>query len=611
MKTTLEQLRDLLAGTADDQAVEDIREDLCDPASSTSMFFAGMKVVAERPFAIDWADLAEGVEELEVESVEADAVHSSFMQEVTGSDDSALQQDKEKTRLEHARDLLSGRIHNPSQETPVKPSVAGHTEPLPKVEPVSEKGAGLSPSPLEAGKFENAPDEQLVAVFTKEQPSNVAEVLLRALLQVELEYRVQSKEAIELEHYQRRFPLHADLVSEIARRIEDILKGRPLAGTTEDEQASSPVTLPPPSPDGAAPAFSTVWGSSRYKPIAFHKAGGLGEVYKAYDEELSREVALKCIKVEHADNPRCQRDFLREAEITGRLEHPGVVPIYGLIQGPDGNPSYAMRFIEGESLKYAIHQFHAADKAKRDPGERAVAFRQLLNRFIAVCNTLAFAHNRGIIHCDLKPANIMLGKYGETLVVDWGLACPFTRTEGERASGEETRIPTPKDRETPDATKRGDIKATLSYMSPEQAEGRWDVVGPASDIYSLGATLYELLTGVAPMRGGDYFEVLSKARRASFSPPRSIKFDIAKPLEAICLKAMKLDRADRYQTADLMGKDLELWLADEPVSAYREPWYLRLRRLSRRHRTLVASLVSSVLDVCFLRSGAANSLLLP
>ena len=109
------------------------------------------------------------------------------------------------------------------------------------------------------------------------------------------------------------------------------------------------------------------------------------------------------------------------------------MPIYGLVQGPDGNPSYAMRFIEGESLKDAIQQFHDADKVPRDPGERAVALRQLLNRFIAVCNTLAFAHNRGIIHRDLKPGNIMLGKYGETLV-DWGWPdrCPHRQRTRER-----------------------------------------------------------------------------------------------------------------------------------------------------------------------------------
>src|SRR5262249_55724742 len=154
---------------------------------------------------------------------------------------------------------------------------------------------------------------------------------------------------------------------------------------------------------------------------------------------------------------------------TGKLQHPGVVPIYGLVQGPDGNPSYAMRFIEGESLKDVIHHFHKTDKKPRDPGERAVALRQLLNRFIAVCNTIAFAHNRGIIHQDPKPANIMLGKYGETLVVVWDRARSSARTESQRASGEDPLMPPPKDGAAHDATRMGSTKGTPAYMSPEQA----------------------------------------------------------------------------------------------------------------------------------------------
>jgi serine/threonine-protein kinase len=431
--------------------------------------------------------------------------------------------------------------------------------------------------------------------YVEESPAPARAALLREIIPLDIEYRKRQGETPTTEEYLDRFPY---LSTEEFRDRPGSAVPRPVGppvDSTEDEKEPSLPTLPPSTSESAAPAFWTAPGPSRYTREKFHKGGGLGDVYKAYDEELRREVALKRIKEEHADNPRCQRDFLREAEITGKLEHPGVVPIYGLVQGPDGNPSYAMRFIEGESLKDAIHKFHEADKAKRDPGERAVALRQLLNRFIAVCNTLAFAHNRGIIHRDLKPANIMLGKYGETLVVDWGLARPFARTESERASGEDTLIPAPKDVQVPDATRPGDIKGTLSYMSPEQAEGRWDLVGPASDIYSLGATLYELLTGVAPVRGGDYREVLSKAQRADFPHPRSIKSDIAKPLEAICLKAMNLDRADRYPTADLIGKDLELWLADEPVTAHKEPWFERARRLRRRHKPLAASLAVALL----------------
>jgi serine/threonine protein kinase len=133
-------------------------------------------------------------------------------------------------------------------------------------------------------------------------------------------------------------------------------------------------------------------------------------------------VALKEIQERYADDPPSRARFLLEAEVTGGLEHPGVVPVYGLGVYPDGRPFYAMRLIKGDSLKEAIKRFHAADGSGRDPGERRLALRGLLRRFIDVCNAVAYAHSRGVLHRDLKPGNVMLGPYGETLVVDWGLA---------------------------------------------------------------------------------------------------------------------------------------------------------------------------------------------
>jgi hypothetical protein len=152
----------------------------------------------------------------------------------------------------------------------------------------------------------------------------------------------------------------------------------------------------------------------RYQIVRPHDKGGIGEVFVALDQELNRQVALKEIQEQHASDPRNLGRFVREAEITGGLEHPGIVPVYGLGQYADGRPFYAMRFIQGETLKHAIDKFHA--------GELAVTLRGLLTRFVAECNTIAYAHSRSVIHRDLKPSNIMLGKYGETLVVDWGMA---------------------------------------------------------------------------------------------------------------------------------------------------------------------------------------------
>ena len=159
----------------------------------------------------------------------------------------------------------------------------------------------------------------------------------------------------------------------------------------------------------------------RFRVLRPHAKGGLGEVLLAEDNELHREVALKQIQSRYADDADSRARFVLEAEVTGGLEHPGIVPVYGLGTYADGRPFYAMRFIHGDSLKDAINEFYDP-AAARDPGERTLAWRQLLGHFIAVCNAIEYAHSRGILHRDLKPANIMLGKFGETLVVDWGLA---------------------------------------------------------------------------------------------------------------------------------------------------------------------------------------------
>ena len=133
--------------------------------------------------------------------------------------------------------------------------------------------------------------------------------------------------------------------------------------------------------------------------------------------------------------------FLLEAEITGGLEHPGIVPVYGLGAYADGRPYYAMRFIKGDSLKEAIDRFHADDSLKTDPGRRSLELRKLLRRFTDVCNAIDYAHSRGVLHRDIKPGNIIVGKHGETLVVDWGLAKAVGRAEPGVDAGERTLVP--------------------------------------------------------------------------------------------------------------------------------------------------------------------------
>jgi WD40 repeat protein len=310
-------------------------------------------------------------------------------------------------------------------------------------------------------------------------------------------------------------------------------------------------------------------------------------VFVALDQELHREVALKEIRDEYAADPESQQRFVREAGITGGLEHPGVVPVYSLGRHADGRPYYAMRFIQGDTLQDALRQFHA--------GEGAWTLRGLLARFVAVCNAMAYAHSRGVIHRDLKPANVMLGKYGETLVVDWGLAKVIGRVAaGPAIAGDgETTLPARPSGET-EETQLGSVIGTPAYMSPEQACGQVDQLGPAADIYSLGATLYALLTGRPPIEGKDSVEVLLKARRGDWLPPRRVKPDMPAALDAICRKALAAHPEQRYTTALELAADVERWLADEPVTAYPEPWTVRSRRWMRRHRTLVSTAVGAL-----------------
>ena len=437
------------------------------------------------------------------------------------------------------------------------------------------------------------PDEPpRIEEYLPRVPAPARDRLLRELLKEEFFLRHAAGEPLASADYRARFPKQFAIVEQ-ALEFHHAQAGHQEGATV----ARSRLVFPGDS------------GSLRFQTIRPHAKGGLGEVFVAQDTELNREVALKEIQPRYAHDASSRTRFLVEAEITGRLEHPGIVPVYGLGQYADGRPYYAMRFIQGDSLKAAIEQFHHRQAGTVDltTGEAGVEFRRLLTRFVSVCEALEYAHSRGILHRDLKPSNIMLGKYGETLVVDWGLAKVVRRAERHKQAGEPTL--TPGTGSDASGTAVGSTLGTPAFMSPEQAAGRVDDLGPATDIYSLGATLFQLLTGQPPFVGRSAEDILRRVQAGEFPRPSAVaqgttaressatphRVAVPMPLEAICLKAMAREAEDRYPSAAALAADIECYLADEPVRALAEPAADRLRRWGRKHPTSVGSLAAGLL----------------
>lgn len=302
--------------------------------------------------------------------------------------------------------------------------------------------------------------------------------------------------------------------------------------------------------------------------------GGMGTVYLAEDTVLGREVALKVIAAGNAD-PETARRMLHEARIVARLEHPSIVPVHDVGTLPDGRVYYAMKRVDGRRL---------------DELAPSATLIERLRIFQRVCEAIAFAHASGVIHRDLKPENIMVGPFGEVLVMDWGVA-KIVEAKDSPDSG----LSAPRAETAAGATADGAIVGTLAYMAPEQAEGRQGEIGPASDIYALGAILYFLLANRAP------FDADAAARRVrggeAGKPPtplRDLVHDIPRPIAAVVAKAMAILPAERYRSAEELASDAARFVDRERVLAYRESPIERAGRFIARYRTpilLVAAYV--------------------
>lgn len=348
----------------------------------------------------------------------------------------------------------------------------------------------------------------------------------------------------------------------------------------------------------------TTASQERFRKIRSHAVGGLGEVYLAHDEQLNRVVALKELQRQYSSDPAKQARVLLEGEVTGSLEHPGIVPVYAMGQRKAGEPFYVMRFIRGESLRKAIREFHRTAKSRGAFSRSSPEFRYLLHRFIAVCNAVAYAHDRGVLHRDLKPENVMLGKFGETLTVDWGMARVIGTPDKEDHS--EISLIGKCSPRLSTVTQEGSALGTPAYMSPEVAAGKLNSVGPACDVFSLGATLYCLLTNRPPLHADSLPELLRKAERCDFPAPRELNRKVPRALDAICCRAMALEPADRYKSALGLADDVESWLADERVLAYSEPWLERLIRWARRHRSWAVAGIAAAACVTMISLVAAG-----
>src|SRR5262245_18888749 len=342
---------------------------------------------------------------------------------------------------------------------------------------------------------------------------------------------------------------------------------RSLAGVADAaiRQSVAGTTLPPRGHVLLATTDHVPEQGERYTLSRLHATGGIGRVWLARDATLGRDVALKELRPERAGQPAVWGRFLKEAQITGQLEHPGIVPVYEVGRRPnDRAPFYTMRFVRGRILAEAARTYQER-RARGEAG--AMELRELLTAVVGVCNAAAYAHSRGVLHRDLKPSNVVMGDFGEVSVLDWGLAKVIGDTE--EAGAADRPLVALADEGSRNETMAGQVLGTPAYMAPEQAEGRLDLLDARTDVYGLGAILYEVLTGKSPFSGEQTDEVLRRVIHAPPEPPRALVPQTPRPLQAVCLKALAKRPADRYATAKGLAADVQHWLADEPVAAYR------------------------------------------
>ncbi|MGE0431283.1 MAG: tetratricopeptide repeat protein [Planctomycetota bacterium] len=365
----------------------------------------------------------------------------------------------------------------------------------------------------------------------------------------------------------------------------------PVDATLPGQRATTPPTrrTTPPSPSGRTTsppgtAAHAATFNNRYHVAGELGRGGLGLVLDASDERIGRGLAIKVLL---RPEGRALTRFVDEARITGQLEHPNIIPVYDLGEDDQQRPFMAMKRVRGHTLSEIIRDLRAA-RARATLADLRKDRR--LEIFLKVCDAIDYAHSRRVIHRDLKPDNVMVGEFGDVLVMDWGIARLLDAPLDDDAPPDRTPL-APDDRSVRRAdnaaqlTAEGDVIGTPAFMPPEQANGELAQMGPHSDVFALGAILYHMLTFEPPYRGESVFRVMAMAARAEWVPPRTKapRAGIPRELDAIVCKALAADPADRYPTVAALRDDIRAFLADEPVSARRDPLAARLGKWMRRH----------------------------
>jgi len=374
----------------------------------------------------------------------------------------------------------------------------------------------------------------------------------------------------------------------------------------------------------------------RYDERGLIGRGGMGEVVLCVDRNTRREIALKRMLPEAAADPARSARFVEEAQVTAQLEHPNIVPVHELDRSPDGSAYFTMKLVQGKSLADILKDLKTAVGGASLPGGTGIlpvrhrrdacatgapvsqdlpSLGELLQIFLKVCDGVAFAHSRGVIHRDLTPANIMVGDYGEVLVMDWGLA-KLVKAVGRRpeavggeeaplaSSGHASRVTSHEssdrivsDRQEAAAlqTLAGSMMGTPAYMSPEQAKGELDHIDARSDLWSLGAILYEILTLERAVTGDTTYAILANVLKGRIVPPeqRAPGRNVPRELSAIVMKCLHKGRAHRYRSVLDLKRDLALYLEGRSVSAAPDTFAQASVKLIKRNKPVSAAIAAA------------------